>query len=218
MSEHGSNRAVGSELLGYIERVERLEKQKKEIGEDIAAVYAEAKLDGYEPKAMKSIVKDRKAKPHDLEEAKTLKDLYESALGMKRDLPLFRHFANLGDAVTDDALIKALEPTVPPGGEIILKTGERPLRLWRTIEGDFHTEDYVPPEPRKPSSRVQQAPPPSSEPVPDVDAEGAEELGRRAYIANQPITSNPFPWDDPRRPRFDAGWRAESGSDGIGDD
>ena len=120
MSEHGSNRAVGSELLGYIERVERLEKQKKEIGEDIAAVYAEAKLDGYEPKAMKSIVKDRKAKPHDLEEAKTLKDLYESALGMKRDLPLFRHFANLGDAVTDDALIKALEPTVPPGGEIIL--------------------------------------------------------------------------------------------------
>ena len=73
-------------------------------------------------------------------------------------------------------------------------------------------------ERRKPSSRVQQAPPPSSEPVPDVDAEGAEELGRRAYIANQPITSNPFPWDDPRRPRFDAGWRAESGSDGMGDD
>ncbi len=52
--------------------------------------------------------------------------------------------------------------------------------------------------------------------VPDVDEAGARELGRLAYHGNEPITSNPFPWDDKRRAVFDQGWREASGTDGMG--
>jgi hypothetical protein len=53
---------------------------------------------------------------------------------------------------------------------------------------------------------------------PAVDADGAEVLGRDAFGSNQPIITNPFPFGDPRRPRWDAGWRKASGTDGMGPD
>ena len=73
---------------------------------------------------------------------------------------------------------------------------------------------HPPPPPPPPT-----APPPPPRPqreVPDVDAAGARELGAKAYRENQPITSNPYPWDDKRRAEWDAGWREASGTDGMG--
>lgn len=65
-----------------IERVERLEEEKKGIGDDIRDVYAEAKAVGYDPKIMRKVIALRKMKPDDRAELEALLDTYKAALGM----------------------------------------------------------------------------------------------------------------------------------------
>ena len=65
-----------------IERVERLEEEKKGISDDIRDVYMEAKAVGYDPKIMRLIVKLRKMKPDDRSEQDMILDTYKNALGM----------------------------------------------------------------------------------------------------------------------------------------
>jgi uncharacterized protein (UPF0335 family) len=65
-----------------IERVERLEEEKKGIGDDIKDVYAEAKAVGYDAKIMRQIVRLRKMKPDDRKEMEAILDLYKAALGL----------------------------------------------------------------------------------------------------------------------------------------
>ena len=65
-----------------IERVERLEEEKKGIGDDIKDVYAEAKAVGYDVKIMRQIIRLRKMKPDDRREAELLLDTYKNALGI----------------------------------------------------------------------------------------------------------------------------------------
>jgi hypothetical protein len=119
------------------------------------------------------------------------------------------------DLSARDQVIEAFKQLVPNEGEIIVRIGKQPVRLWRDESGIAQAEDVV--EKPKPASRKPSAMPdrPKRD-VPDVDATGARELGAKAYRENQPITSNPFPWDDKRRQEFDAGWRAASGTDGMG--
>ncbi|MBA3055801.1 MAG: DUF2312 domain-containing protein [Sphingomonadales bacterium] len=65
-----------------IERVERLEEEKKGIADDIRDVYAEAKAVGYDAKIMRQIVRLRKMKPDDRSEMEMLLDTYKAALGL----------------------------------------------------------------------------------------------------------------------------------------
>ena len=65
-----------------IERVERLEEEKKGIADDIRDVYGEAKAVGYDAKIMRQIVRLRKMKPDDRAEMETILDLYKAALGL----------------------------------------------------------------------------------------------------------------------------------------
>ncbi len=65
-----------------IERVERLEEEKKGIGDDIRDVYNEAKAVGYDVKIMRAIVRLRKMKPDDRREMDMLLDTYKAALGL----------------------------------------------------------------------------------------------------------------------------------------
>ena len=65
-----------------IERVERLEEEKKAIADDIKDVFIEAKAVGYDAKIMKQVIKLRKMNPDDRVEMETILDLYKSALGM----------------------------------------------------------------------------------------------------------------------------------------
>ena len=65
-----------------IERVERLEEEKKGIADDIRDVYSEAKAVGYDSKIMRQIVRLRKMKPDDRAEMETILDLYKAALGL----------------------------------------------------------------------------------------------------------------------------------------
>ena len=65
-----------------IERIERLEEEKKGIADDVRDVYAEAKAVGYDTKIMRQIIRLRKMKPDDRAEQETILDTYKAALGM----------------------------------------------------------------------------------------------------------------------------------------
>lgn len=72
----------GNRLKSFIERVERLEEEKKALAEDIRDVYSEAKGTGFEPKIMRKIVSLRKANLEKRREEQELLDLYMAAIGM----------------------------------------------------------------------------------------------------------------------------------------
>lgn len=91
MSEHGQighNGVAGKQLTAMIERVERLEADKKEIAAEITEVYAEAKANGFDTPTMRQIVKLRRMSKAEREEKQALLDLYLHSLGMLADLPL----------------------------------------------------------------------------------------------------------------------------------
>lgn len=70
-------------LQSFISRIERLEEDKANIAADIKDVYAQAKADGFETKAMRQIVKIRKMEDHERKEQEEMLDLYMHALGME---------------------------------------------------------------------------------------------------------------------------------------
>ena len=74
--------ATDDRLRLLIERVERLEEEKKGIGDDIKGVYAEAKSTGYDVKIMRQIVRLRKMKAVDRREMEMLVDTYKASLGI----------------------------------------------------------------------------------------------------------------------------------------
>lgn len=73
---------AGDRLKSFVERVERLEEEKKALGDDIKEVYAEAKGTGFEPKIMRQIIRMRRMDKDALDEQEALIDVYKRALGM----------------------------------------------------------------------------------------------------------------------------------------
>jgi uncharacterized protein (UPF0335 family) len=70
------------QLKSIIERIERLEEEKKAIADDIRDVYAESKGNGYDVKALRAIVRMRKQDPNERLEEETILETYMQALGM----------------------------------------------------------------------------------------------------------------------------------------
>lgn len=75
-------------LRSFIERIERLEEEKKALADDIKEVYSEAKGTGFDTKVMRQVIRLRKMESADRQEQEAMRDLYMSALGMLADLPL----------------------------------------------------------------------------------------------------------------------------------
>ena len=73
---------TADELRSFMERVEQLEREKKELQDDIKEVFAEAKGRGYNIPVMRIILRERKRKPDDLAEQEAVLDMYRVALGM----------------------------------------------------------------------------------------------------------------------------------------
>ena len=69
-------------LKSFIERIERLEEEKKALADDIKEVFAEAKGTGFDVKIMRQVIHLRRMDKDDLSEQETLLDLYRRALGM----------------------------------------------------------------------------------------------------------------------------------------
>ena len=76
---------VGERLKSFIERIERLEEEKRTLAEDIKEVYAEAKGTGFDTKIMRQLIRIRKRDQDELDEEETLLDVYKRALGMLPD-------------------------------------------------------------------------------------------------------------------------------------
>ncbi len=81
MSVIGHNSSE-EQLRLLIERVERLEEEKKGVSEDIRDVYSEAKAVGFDPKIMRQIVRLRKMTKDDRAEMEAILETYKKALGM----------------------------------------------------------------------------------------------------------------------------------------
>lgn len=74
---------AGEQLRLFIERIERLEEEKRGIGDDVKDVYLEAKATGYDAKIMRQIIRLRKMQPHDRQEMEAVLQTYLAALGME---------------------------------------------------------------------------------------------------------------------------------------
>ncbi|MCW6532342.1 MULTISPECIES: DUF2312 domain-containing protein [Sphingomonas] len=70
------------QLRLFIERIERLEEEKKAFADDIRDVYAEAKSTGFDAKTMRAIIRLRKMEKHHRDEADALLETYRQALGI----------------------------------------------------------------------------------------------------------------------------------------
>ena len=73
---------AADQLRLFIERIERLEEEKKGIADDVKDVYAEAKANGYDTKTMRAIVRLRRMETHVRQEADALLETYRVALGL----------------------------------------------------------------------------------------------------------------------------------------
>lgn len=69
-------------LRSIVERIERLEEERKALGSDIKDIFSEAKSAGFDIKVLRQIIRLRKQEPAEVEEQETLLDLYRKALGM----------------------------------------------------------------------------------------------------------------------------------------
>lgn len=217
----GQNTISGEKLRGYIERIENIAAQIKALGDDKKVIKAEAAAAGFDTKTMEAVLKIRKAKPNDLADAEAMLDMYLHALGMRIDPPLFRYASKAGtDVAVREQVIERMRDFVPAHGEgfIDVSWGGRVWRLTRQKDNSVVEAEVV----AKPDRTTKAAKPnmdgPEPEPVPDVDEDGAEALGRQYAADNRPVIDNPFPYGDKRRARFDEGWRKQAGGDGMGPD
>lgn len=69
-------------LRSLVDRIERLEEERKALSGDIRDIYAEAKSAGFDVKVLRQLIRIRKQEPADVEEQETLLDVYRRALGM----------------------------------------------------------------------------------------------------------------------------------------
>ena len=99
------------QLKAFVERIERLEEEKKATADDIRDVYAEARGTGFDVKALRTIVKMRKQDADERREQEEVVDTYLHALGM---LPLFRH--------ADDRDRGETKVTISSGGKSVETT------------------------------------------------------------------------------------------------
>jgi uncharacterized protein (UPF0335 family) len=78
-----TQKATNGQLKSIIERIERLEEERKGLGADVREIYAEAKGNGFDPKILRMIIRLRKMAAADRQEQDALLETYKSALGME---------------------------------------------------------------------------------------------------------------------------------------
>lgn len=79
---HNTGGIAADRLRSIVDRVERLEEERKGLGSDIRDIFLEAKSAGFDIKVLRQLIRIRKQEPADVEEQETLMDLYKRALGM----------------------------------------------------------------------------------------------------------------------------------------
>src|SRR3954469_20392559 len=86
--EAAKTRFAKDQLKAFVERIERLEEEKKTIADDIRDVYAESKGNGFDVKALRAVIRLRKQDAQERQEHELILETYMNALGMLADTPL----------------------------------------------------------------------------------------------------------------------------------
>jgi uncharacterized protein (UPF0335 family) len=227
MGAIGKNTVSGKALLEFVERVEVIRKEKKELSDDEAAVIADAKAAGFNRKGIRFLIKAREMKPSDFQDWQSLTEMYMHAIGMGAEPPLFRA-AGLAsiDVNIREQVLAAMHAFVPPHGKgsITVNFDGTRIQLERNKEGEIEAAEIEEDDDSdngggEPSSeRRPRKPKELPAEIAALDEDGAEELGRSYARQDKPVIENPFPFGDARRARFDMGWRKETGNDGMGPD
>jgi uncharacterized protein (UPF0335 family) len=216
----GQNTMDGKKLLSFLERIERLRAQQKALRADIKVIKSEAEREGFSGKGIVLSLQARALKPSQFREAEDVRDLYLHAIGMAAPPPLFKMLESMtSDAMGKNEVIERFKELVPTGASIIVEMDGPAIRLFRDKDGKAQAEEVKPPKQRGASAAPSSIMPEREDvEVPNCTPAEAERLGSDAFDADQPITANPFPFGDKRQPKWDAGWRKRSGSDGMGPD
>ncbi|WP_082655769.1 DUF2312 domain-containing protein [Aureimonas sp. D3] len=140
----GHNSAPGPQLIGLIERIERTREEKKVCAEDEASIFAEAKAMGFDTKAIRRRLTERAMKPNEREEMEAIDDVYRHAIGMAKELPLFKAVGTMNvDTAARESVVAALLQLVPTNGEIHLVGGGLKIRMWRDEDGEARSEELL---------------------------------------------------------------------------
>lgn len=130
-AKQGDVAGVSSDQLrSIVERIERLEEEKKAISEDIREVYVEAKGNGFDPKILRKLIAIRKRDRAELDEEETILEIYMRALGMLADTPLGQHAIKSAVAKPDDTRI-----TIATGNTTVETTGDILSEAARQMRG-----------------------------------------------------------------------------------
>jgi uncharacterized protein (UPF0335 family) len=82
LDDHATHSFAKDQLKSIVERIERVETEMKELSDDRTEIYAEAKSNGYDCKALRAIIRERKQDANKLVEFETIVDTYKQALNM----------------------------------------------------------------------------------------------------------------------------------------
>lgn len=147
----GKGTKTGKALRGFVEEIEAVRERKKQLGEIEKAAFARAKAEGFDVKTLRKILTLRTQDANERNRAQDLLDSYMHALDMADPPELFKTIGALAvDRASRDALIDAFKWLVPETGEIVLKFGGKPVRIFRDASGEPQAEEVVaePPAPK----------------------------------------------------------------------
>jgi len=88
MTEAGHNTLAKDRLHSLVSRIERLEEERKALGADIKDIYTEAKSAGFDVKVLRQLIAERRKEPAEVEEQRSLLEVYRDALGEFASSPL----------------------------------------------------------------------------------------------------------------------------------
>ena len=211
---------VGKEQIReFVERIEVIDGEIGAAKEDRKAVLAEAKAGGFDVQALGRLIKRRKLKPHDAQESDAMDEMYRYAMGMADEPPLLRAMrAAEADTASSQSVLDQFKKFCPAEGSVEVVMAGKRWQISRDHEGVAHVSEVQKPAsasspfaPEAPAPRRRAAPE-----APNVEPDEAEAMGETAGEQNVPVIKNPFPYGDPRRARWDTGWRRGANSDGMG--
>lgn len=179
-------------LLSFIQRVERLDEERRQIVADIAEVKKGAASAGYDVKVLNQMLRERRMGDSERQEWQALCETYRAALGMLDGTPLGDHARRRLTGEEPDAPNSTSHDAEDPGPPL-----------------PFEPDEAAPPSDGE-ASAPSEPPKPSQEDILSARAQGSA-----AALAGKKVTANPFPAGDARRAAWDEGFCAAAGTDGM---
>jgi uncharacterized protein (UPF0335 family) len=109
-NEQKAKALAGDRLRSYIERIERLEEERKALAADVKDIYSEVKSAGFDVKVVRQLIRIRKQEPAEVEEQEMLLDIYRAAIGMLGGKPLSERTRQRFDPPAEQDEPKAPQP------------------------------------------------------------------------------------------------------------